>query len=190
MARFRRLNEQRRTAMLADRLATQALDAITANAAGVGTGLIMLLAAGSLRDGSLTVGDFVLFVSYLGFIADFTGALGTVPGPLPADWCRIRAYGRLVGGRAAGRAGGANARSICGGPCPLCRRPRPSATERLSPGGGAGADLSPPTVGARHRTAVDLRLPRGTLTVVTGRVGAGKTTLLRAFLGLLPRGGR
>jgi ATP-binding cassette, subfamily B, bacterial len=34
---------------------------------------------------------------------------------------------------------------------------------------------------------VDLRLPRGTLTVVTGRVGAGKTTLLRALLGLLPR---
>ena len=34
--------------------------------------------------------------------------------------------------------------------------------------------------------AVDLRLPRGTLTVVTGRVGAGKTTLLRALLGLLP----
>ena len=34
---------------------------------------------------------------------------------------------------------------------------------------------------------IDLRLPRGTLTVVTGRVGAGKTTLLRAFLGLLPR---
>jgi ATP-binding cassette subfamily B protein len=33
----------------------------------------------------------------------------------------------------------------------------------------------------------DLRLPRGSLTVVTGRVGAGKTTLLRALLGLLPR---
>jgi ATP-binding cassette subfamily B protein len=35
--------------------------------------------------------------------------------------------------------------------------------------------------------AVDLRLPRGTLTVVTGRVGAGKTTFLRALLGLLHR---
>ncbi len=33
---------------------------------------------------------------------------------------------------------------------------------------------------------MDLRLPRGTLTVVTGRVGAGKTTLLQALLGLLP----
>jgi len=34
---------------------------------------------------------------------------------------------------------------------------------------------------------VDIRLPRGTLTVVTGRVGAGKTTLLRVLLGLLPK---
>ena len=76
VARFRRLNEQRRKAMLADRLATQALDAITANTVSVGTGLIMLLAGGLLRAGSLTVGDFALFVSYLGFIADFTAGLG------------------------------------------------------------------------------------------------------------------
>jgi ATP-binding cassette subfamily B protein len=76
VARFRRLNEQRRKAMLIDRLATQAMDAVTANTVNIGTGLIMLLAAGSLRDGSLTVGDFVLFVSYLGFISDFTAGLG------------------------------------------------------------------------------------------------------------------
>lgn len=34
---------------------------------------------------------------------------------------------------------------------------------------------------------VDLRLPRGSFTVITGRVGAGKTTLLRTLLGLLPK---
>ncbi len=76
VAHFRRLNERRRSAILADRVVTQVVDAITANTVSVGTGLIMLLAAGSLRDGSLTVGDFVLFVSYLGFIADFTTGLG------------------------------------------------------------------------------------------------------------------
>jgi len=76
VARFQLLNERRRRAVLADHVATQALDAITANTAGVGTGLIMLLAAGSLRGGGLTVGDFVLFVSYLGVIAQFTDGLG------------------------------------------------------------------------------------------------------------------
>jgi ATP-binding cassette subfamily B protein len=34
---------------------------------------------------------------------------------------------------------------------------------------------------------VDLRLPEGSLTVITGRVAAGKTTLLRTLLGLLPK---
>ena len=115
--------------MLADRLVTQALDAITANTVSIGTGLIMLLAAGSLRDGSMTVGDFVLFISYLGFIADFTDGLGQYPGPLPADRRRVRAHGRLAGRRAADRAGGTHsavsarpaARRAAAGP-----RPRPT----------------------------------------------------------------
>ncbi|MGD8474632.1 MAG: ABC transporter ATP-binding protein, partial [Anaerolineae bacterium] len=33
---------------------------------------------------------------------------------------------------------------------------------------------------------VSLRLERGSMTVITGRIGSGKTTLLRALLGLLP----
>jgi ATP-binding cassette, subfamily B, bacterial len=40
--------------------------------------------------------------------------------------------------------------------------------------------------GARGIEAIDLALPRGSFTVVTGRIGAGKTTLLKALLGLLP----
>jgi len=34
---------------------------------------------------------------------------------------------------------------------------------------------------------VDLRLRRGSFTVVTGRIGSGKTTLLRVLMGLLPK---
>ncbi|HEU0114634.1 MAG TPA: ABC transporter transmembrane domain-containing protein, partial [Thermomicrobiales bacterium] len=74
-AHFRRLNARRRRATLADRVATRAVNALTSNTVSIGTGLIMLLAAGSLRDNRLTVGDFVLFVSYLGLIAEFTDGL-------------------------------------------------------------------------------------------------------------------
>ena len=38
-------------------------------------------------------------------------------------------------------------------------------------------------------TDITFTLPRGSFTVVTGRVGSGKTTLLRALLGLLPPDG-
>jgi ATP-binding cassette subfamily B protein len=38
----------------------------------------------------------------------------------------------------------------------------------------------------RGIAGVDLSIPRGSFTVVTGRICSGKTTLLRALLGLLP----
>jgi ATP-binding cassette subfamily B protein len=42
-----------------------------------------------------------------------------------------------------------------------------------------------PTSG-RGIEEIGLQLPKGSFTVITGRVGAGKTTLLRTILGLLP----
>jgi len=185
VARFRRLNEQRRTAMLADRLATQALDAITANTVSVGTGLIMLLAAGSLRDGSLTVGDFVLFISYLSYIADFTDGLGRFLAHYRQTGVAFARMGDLLGSVPA---------AALVAPTPLhLRSPLPAvppppargATDRLVLVEARGLTYHHPR-SERGIAAVDLRLPRGSLTVVTGRVGAGKTTLLRVLLGLLP----
>ena len=39
----------------------------------------------------------------------------------------------------------------------------------------------------RGIAGIDLRLPRGSFTVITGRIGAGKTTILRVLLGLVPK---
>jgi ATP-binding cassette, subfamily B, bacterial len=185
VARFRRLNEQRRTAMLADRLATQALGAITTNTVSVGTGLIMLLAAGSLRVGSMTVGDFALFVSYLGFIADFTTGLG--------QFLAVYRQTGVAFARMSDLLGGAPPVALVEptplhlrGPLPTVPPPARSATERLLLLEARGLTYRHPQSG-RGIAAVDLRLPRGTLTVVTGRVGAGKTTLLQTLLGLLSR---
>src|SRR5690242_19286003 len=185
IARFRRLNDQRRTAMLADRVLTQALDGVAANMASVCMGLIMLLAAGSLRDGSLTVGDFALFVSYLGFIADFTATLG-----------RFLAHYQQTGVAFAGMnvlLDDASPAALVAptplhlrGPLPAVPPPTRTATDRLHLVEARGLSYLHPQLG-RGIAAVDLRLARGTLTVVIGRVGAGKTTLLRALLGLLPR---
>jgi ATP-binding cassette subfamily B protein len=72
---------------------------------------------------------------------------------------------------------------------PLTTVPPPPtrvATDRLVLLEARGLTYRHPASG-RGIASVDLRLPRGSLTVVTGRVGAGKTTLLRVLLGLLPR---
>ncbi|MBA2288722.1 MAG: ABC transporter ATP-binding protein [Ktedonobacteraceae bacterium] len=185
VARFRRLNEERRTTMLADRVATQALDAITATTVSVGTGLIMLLAAGSLRGGSLTVGDFALFVSYLGFIADFTSGLGKFLAHYRQTGVAFARMNVLLGA-APPAALVAHTPLHLRGPLPTVPPPARSATDRLTLVEARGLTYRHPQSG-RGIAGVDLRLPRGTLTVVTGRVGAGKTTLLQTLLGLLPR---
>jgi ATP-binding cassette subfamily B protein len=185
VARFRRLNEQRRTAMLADRLATQSLDAITANAVSVGTGLIMLLAASSLRGGSLTVGDFALFVSYLGFIADFTADLGRFLAHYQQTGVAFARMNDLLGGAPPAALVESTPLHLRG-PLPTVPTPARSETERLLLLEVRGLTSRHPQSG-RGIASVDLCLPRGTLTVVTGRTGSGKTTLLQALLGLLPR---
>lgn len=185
VARFRRLNEQRRTAMLADRLATQALDAITANTVSIGTGLIMLLAAGNLHDGGLTVGDFALFVSYLSFIADFTSGLGKFLAHYRQTGVAFARMGALLNG-APPAALVAHTPLHLRGPLPAVPPLTRSATERLSLVEARGLTYCHPQSG-RGIVQADLRLPRGTLTVVTGRTGSGKTTLLQVLLGLLPR---
>ncbi|MEA2584839.1 MAG: hypothetical protein QOF33_2924 [Thermomicrobiales bacterium] len=187
VARFRRLNEQRRTAVLADRLITQALDAITANTVSIGTGLIMLLAAGGLRGGSMTVGDFVLFVSYLGFIAGFTDELAKFLAHYGQTGVAFARMNVLLGG-APPAALVAPTPLHLRGPLPAVSPPARCATDRLDLVEARGLTYRHPRSG-RGIVAVDLCLPRGTLTVVTGRVGAGKTTLLRVLLGLLPRDG-
>jgi ATP-binding cassette subfamily B protein len=185
VAHFRRLNARRRSAMLADRLATQVLDAVTANTVSLGTGLIMLLGASSLRDGSLTVGGFVLFISYLGLIADFTDGLGRFLAHYHQTGVAFTRMFTLLGD-APQAALVAPTSLYLSGPLPAVPPPTRSATDGLVllevrgltyryPQSGSGID------------SIDLRLPRGSLTVVTGRIGAGKTTLLRTLLGLLPR---
>jgi ATP-binding cassette, subfamily B, bacterial len=185
VARFRRLNEQRRTAMLADRLVTQILDAITTNIVSVGTGLIMLLAAGSLRNGSLTVGDFALFVSYLGIIADFTDSLGGFLAQYQQAGVAFTRMGKLIGD-APPDALVAHTPLYLRGPLPTVPTPARRETDQLVLLEARGLTYRHPQ-SQRGIADVDLRLPRGSLTVVTGRVGAGKTTLVQTLLGLLPQ---
>src|SRR5207253_5973387 len=69
MRHFSALSETRRKAALKDNLITQLLDSFNMNTISLATGLILLLAAQGMRAGTFTVGDFALFVSYVGGVA-------------------------------------------------------------------------------------------------------------------------
>ena len=148
--RFGALNDQRRITGVRDKLFNEILKSIFANAVNIGTGLILLLAATSMRAGTFTVGDFALFVYYLGWISEFTAMFGIV-------LTRYRQAG-VSFERMVTLLQGAPPQSLVAygpvymrGALPAHPRPtapccRPAAHDR-----GRRADLPLPRIGARHR---------------------------------------
>lgn len=185
---FRSLSDARRQAILRERGFQLFTQSIYVNTVNLGTGLILLIGAGAMRSGTFTIGDFALFVSYLGFVTEFTGFSGVFLTQYKQLRVSVERMLALMRGGAAGvDATGLVARTPLHlrGPLPATVPVRDASADRLR---------SLEAVGLTHRFAagagiadVALRIDRGSFTVVTGRIGAGKTTLLRVVLGLLPR---
>ncbi|MCK5827935.1 ABC transporter ATP-binding protein, partial [Candidatus Bipolaricaulota bacterium] len=71
LAHVEELNKERLTATVKDRLLSQSFHSFFWNTATLCTGLILMAAAGGVRTGTFTVGDFALFVIYVGVLAEF-----------------------------------------------------------------------------------------------------------------------
>jgi ATP-binding cassette subfamily B protein len=195
LQRFDELNQARRVAALKDRLYTDVIDTLLQSTVNLGTGLVLIFAAGAMQDGSFTVGDFALFVAYLWPATGFVNSVGRL-------LARARqanvSWARLVG-------------LLQGDPVERLTRPRPilplwgsrEPAAHVPAGDRSATDpdsLPQPGVAllaARHLCSahgdgtpglvdVSFDLAPGSFTVITGRVGSGKTTLLRVVLGLLP----
>jgi len=186
---FRRLSEERRRALLRERAFTLVTQSIYWNTVNLGTGLILLLGAQAMRSGSFTVGDFALFVSYLGFVTQFTGFAGQFLTQYKQLHVSVRRMLALMRAGSSGVAAeGLVARTLLQlhGPLAVPVPPRGGGLETFVATGlgyrfGRSGDD-----GSAGISDVSLRLEHGTFTVITGRIGAGKTTLLRVLLGLLP----
>jgi len=182
--RFNAFNDDRKQATLKDRLFSELLNSIYRNSANIGTGLVLLLSAEAMAEGSFTVGDFAIFVYYLGFLTDFTGILGEKIAWYKQTAVSVNRLNELLPGAAEG-ALVAHKQIYMHGELPEI--PHVEKTEEhhlerlevrgltyLYPGSNRGIE------------DIDMSLKRGSFTVITGRVGSGKTTLLRILLGLLP----
>ncbi|MEM7111365.1 MAG: ABC transporter ATP-binding protein [Chloroflexota bacterium] len=183
--KFAGLNERRRKTALRDRLFNELLGSIFRNANNLGAGIILLLAAQSLQTGNFTVGDFALFVAYFGRLTDFVTFAGFV-------WARYKQAGVAVE-RMVRLLQGAPPLNLVkkgeifmDGELPKTDYGAKTASDHLHTLDIHNLTYRHPESG-RGVENIDLHLPRGSFTVVTGRVGSGKTTLLRSSLGLLPK---
>ncbi len=184
VAHLRKLNESRRRALLADRVFTQFLSSASTNIANLGTAVLLLLAARAMSQGRFTVGDFALFVSYIGSLTMITSMFGSFMTQFRQMEVSLDRLRRLMAGAPPG-ALVEHAPLHLLGPLPALAWAEPDLAEPLLD--LAAEDLTFWYPGTRLGvTEVSFRLRRGTFTVVTGRLGSGKTTLLRVLLGLLP----
>ena len=182
---FAELNEDRRKAILKDRLFNEVLGSVFQNTVNLGTGVILLLASGAMRTGRFTVGDFSLFVYYLNRVTDLTGMFGIFIARYKQTGVALERMEALIPDAPPGamvEPGPIYMR----GACPEIPPPAKTEEDRLSRLEVKGLTYRYPRSG-RGVEGIDLSLVRGSFTVITGRVGSGKTTLLRVLLGLLPR---
>lgn len=181
---FDDLNEARRIAALKDTLLSSMLNVLFGSVFNIGTGLILLMAASRMREGTFSVGDFAIFVAYLGIVTDATFAFGNVLARHKQAGVARDRLTKLMDGLPADSLV-RHQPVYMSGPAPAPPRRARTAADRLERLEARDLTWRYPDSG-RGIEGISLSIPRGGFVVVTGRVGSGKTTLLRAVLGLLP----
>jgi ATP-binding cassette, subfamily B, bacterial len=183
LAHIEALNRVRLRAAIRDRLLSQSFHSFFWNAATLCTGLILLAAADGLRNGAFTVGDFALFVTYVGVLTEVIAAFG--------DFLIHFQQAKVSLERMATLVDGTRADVVEHNPIHLTG-PLPAAgdgSEAREPLECLTIDdmtVQPARAGGFSLEHVSFSIARGEFVVVTGRIGSGKSTLLRGLLGLLP----
>lgn len=210
---FRQLNEARRAANVKFGLFWNINRTVSDNIGDVAVALMVVMAGAAMRQGSFTVGDFVLFSTYLFFTSRFPAEIGS--------YISETAQQRVVLDRLQEITPYAKPESLVAHtaiyedePAPAITKPTKLAEDRLelleveglrfeysvnsnplSVNGEPYAKRShsditdPLTTDHWKLENISFTVPRGSFTVITGKIGSGKTTLLRVLLGLLPASG-
>ena len=184
--RFVDFNEARRKRVLQERLFQDVImTSLLQNISYLSTGLLLLLAWRYMLAGTFTISDFALFTYFLPIISSFAMEFGQTFTAYKRSEAAFERLSEPLEKKEVSRLARHQPIYLTG-KVPDMPQPDP-----LAP----GEHLK--TLEITHLTClhpdlkrgihnVSLRIDRGTVTAVTGRVGAGKTTLLRVLLGLLP----
>ena len=185
--RFEDLNEARRKASLKDSLLTEMMTTIFRSTINIGVGVILLMVGASMREGSFTIGDFALFIAYMWPLTDAMFGYGHLIARHNQARISLDRLTRLLMGAPDKTLVEPN-KNYMDGTLPDVPEMVKTEKDRLDSLEIKGLTHVYDENGRGIRD-IDLRLEKGSITVVTGRIGSGKTTLVRAILGLLPAEG-
>lgn len=185
VAHLKTLTTTRRKAVLQDLLFSQLLGSVSVTTANFGVGALLFVADSGMRTGSFTVGDFALFVAYLGWLTQATSFFGnylTLYRQMGVSLERLLELLQDAPPIALVEHDPAYRTALR----PAVLYQTKTADDRLEQLEIVGLTYRYPD-SDQGVEDIHLQLPCGSFTVITGRVGAGKTTLVRALLGLLPK---
>lgn len=185
IAYFDGLNEKRRQAALKDRLFDELLRSVFVNSGNLGTAVILIIASQQIAAGNFSVGDFALFVAYLGNVTGFLGFIGFMIARYKQAGVAVKRITRILQG-APPLSLTQHGEIYMESKPPPPSFPTKTEDDRLNELIVTGLTYRH-TESGRGIENINLRLLKGSFTVITGRIGAGKTTLLRTLLGLLPK---
>jgi len=181
---FRVISKERQKSALKDDMFTQLLSSIFQNIVGIGTGLILLISAQSIKTGGFTVGDFAIFVYYLYLITlciEFTGDFLTQYKQTGVSFQRMI---KVLDDKSCNTLVKHN---------PLLLKGEIPKTQNIVKKHDCKLyNLEVRSLSYKYPNSkcgienVNFKIKRNTFTVITGRIGSGKTTLVRVILGLLP----
>ena len=184
ISRFRVLNDARRKSTLIDNLFTQILSSINFNLGHIATGVILILVAEKMKSGAFTVGDMALFATYVGQVARSGSLLGTLltnHKRAEVSYFRMAYTIEDIPRERVSRHSDVYLDAEPEAP----RLPARAEADKLGELRVCDLGYTYPKSANGIRN-IDLVIPAGSFTVITGQIGSGKTTLLRALLGVLP----
>jgi ATP-binding cassette subfamily B protein len=208
---LRELSEARRVANVRFGVFWALFQSVSDNMGDVAVAFMVVLAGFAMQNGTFTVGDFVLFSTYLFFVSRFPAQIGSYLSEVAQQRVVLDRLQEITP-HAAPQSLVAHGPIYEDEPAPAVQQPVKAAEDRLAvlevaglrfefgnrlsvngnwstDNGSPITDYGLPTTDPWSLQDISFTVPRGSFTVITGKIGAGKTTLLRVLLGLLPASG-